>query len=130
MIEVGSLDVLSKIVLVVEDNSMIRMLLVEVLLGADFVTMEAENASSALTLLNTHGIKINLVLTDVHMPGVMDGLMLTQHVYSVWPSIALIIVSGGVKPLLRDMPLGSRFLAKPYNIDHLIRNIHQMTSAS
>ena len=130
MIEVKDLEAISKIILVVEDNAVIRMLLVEVLREENFAIMEANNAANALSILNIHGMSISLMLTDVHMPGNMNGLMLTHHVYLHWPSICLLIVSGVARPLLKDMPIGSRFLTKPYDTDQLIRNIRQMTSSS
>jgi DNA-binding NtrC family response regulator len=129
MIKASRLEAISKIILVVEDNALIRMLLVEVLLEAKFAVMEAENAESALRMLDAQGIGINLLLTDVHMPGAMNGLVLTHHVYSNWPSIRLIIVSGRARPLVEEMPPGCQFLPKPYNLDHVILNIRQMTSS-
>ena len=118
----------SKLVLIVEDNAVIRMLLVEVLIEANFGVLEAEDANSALAILDSYGTGINLLMTDVHMPGLMDGLMLTHHVFLHWPSIGLLIVSGRARPAGTEMPLGARFMSKPYDHHHLLFNARQLTS--
>ena len=90
--------------------------------------MEAQNAYEALAILETHCSSIDVLFTDVTMPGMMDGLALMQEVHRRWPWIALLVASGKTTPDISEMPVGSRFMAKPYHHAHMIGTIQELAA--
>jgi two-component system, response regulator PdtaR len=101
------------IVLVVEDESLVRLNAADLIRDLGFEVMEAMDADHAVALLeSTPGITV--VFTDIQMPGSMDGLRLAAVVRNRWPPVALLITSGQVRPPADDMPIGAHFIAKPY----------------
>jgi CheY-like chemotaxis protein len=58
---------------------------------------------------------IRVVVTDVQMPGSMDGMKLARAVRDRWPPILIIVVSGHIKPKMGDLPENVTFLSKPYS---------------
>ena len=84
-------------VLVVEDEMMLRMRAVEIVEDAGFIPIEAVNADEALAILESRS-DIDLLFTDIQMPGSMDGLKLAHAVHERWPSIKIILVSGKLTP--------------------------------
>jgi CheY-like chemotaxis protein len=108
------------VVLVVEDEPLIRMNIVDELEAAGFEVYEANNTPTALELL-TSNPSIEVMFTDVDMPGGPDGLVLAAAVRDRWPPIKIIVTSGYRKVIAADMPLGSRFLPKPVT-PHLVSN--------
>jgi two-component system, response regulator PdtaR len=101
------------VVLVVEDEPLLRELAVEVVEEAGFAALEAGNAGEALALLESRP-DIALLFTDINMPGAMDGLKLARAVCDRWPAIKILVVSGQVRLRQSDLPPDSCFLAKPY----------------
>jgi CheY-like chemotaxis protein len=99
-------------VLIVEDQALIRLDLVEQLRARGYETIEAANATEAMTLLERNGT-ITAVFIDIELPGTMNGLLLARHVSRNWPDIAIIISSGFVDPNVDQMPFGTTFLPKP-----------------
>jgi CheY-like chemotaxis protein len=104
------------VVLVVEDEQLVRMVAVEALQDAGYVTLEAGSADDAIQLLETRP-DIRLVFTDVHMPGSMDGLKLAAAVRKRWPPVRIIVTSARPKPELELENI--MFLSKPYDVQHL-----------
>jgi CheY-like chemotaxis protein len=101
------------IVLVVEDEALIRMNTADLIRDLGFEVIEAEDADHAVALLeSTPGITV--LFTDIQMPGSMDGLRLAAVVRDRWPPVAVLITSGLLHPRAADMPIGARFIAKPY----------------
>ncbi len=100
-------------ILIVEDEFLVRMAAVDLVEEAGFLALEAGNADEAIAILEERP-DVRLVLTDIDMPGTMDGLKLAHYVRSRWPPIHLIIASGKAMVEEADLPSGSRFLAKPY----------------
>jgi two-component system, response regulator PdtaR len=92
-------------VLIVEDEFLLRADAVQFMEDYGFTVYEAGNADQAIALLELHS-DIGAVFTDIHMPGLMDGLKLAHYVRGRWPPVKLIITSGQARPLLEDMPLG------------------------
>src|ERR1700719_3579750 len=80
-------------VLIVEDEMMLRMRAVDIVEEAGFTPIEAVNADEALAILESR-LDIELLFTDIQMPGSMDGLKLAHAVHRRWPSIKIILVSG------------------------------------
>lgn len=101
------------VVLVVEDDALIRMGAVDLVQTAGYEALEAGNADVALGILESRD-DVALVFTDVQMPGTMDGIKLAHHIRGRWPPIKMIVASG--MTILEDgsLPTGSLFFAKPY----------------
>lgn len=102
------------IALVVEDEPILMMQAVSVIEDAGFEVLEARNADEAISMLESRD-DIRVVVTDVRMPGSMDGIKLARAVRDRWPPVLIIVVSGHVKPHPRDLPDDIAFLSKPYS---------------
>ena len=113
--------------IVAEDESLIRLFAVEFLQDAGFEVIEARHADQALTILADRADGIHLLFTDIHMPGAMNGLQLAHHSRMNWPWVSLLLASGHARPVATDLPHGSRFMAKPYDPDHMLAHVREMT---
>jgi CheY-like chemotaxis protein len=98
-------------VLVVEDETLVRELVVEELEEAGYSVVVAINADQAIAILEARQ-DIHLVFTDIDMPGSMDGLKLAAAVRDRWPPVHIIITTGKVRPL--EIPADALFIPKPY----------------
>lgn len=110
-----SLGVAGRHVLVVEDEAIIRMLLVDELEDAGIAVVEAESADAAMVAL-MNGKGIGAVVSDVRMPGSIDGIGLAEWMREHAPAVPIIIVSGfGDAPDWAAInPAIARIVAKPY----------------
>ena len=106
------------VVLVVEDELLLRMDAADMIRAAGFEAIEAANADDAIEVLEARR-DITLVFTDIQMPGSMDGLKLARAVRGRWPPIKIVATSGLVDVGEKDLPEGGRFLAKPYRSEQL-----------
>jgi len=106
------------VVLVVEDSAIIRLGAVDLVLAAGYVALQASNADEAIAILGSRQ-DIDLVFTDVQMPGTMDGIKLSHYIRKRWPPVKLIVASGAAILEESSLPGGSRFFSKPYD-DHSI----------
>jgi CheY-like chemotaxis protein len=102
------------VVLIVEDEFLLRMDAVDMIRAAGFEAVEAANADQAIEILESR-LDITVVFTDIQMPGSMDGLKLAQAVRGRWPPIKIVATSGHVHVTETDLPDGGRFLPKPYS---------------
>jgi CheY-like chemotaxis protein len=100
-------------VLVVEDDPFIIMWVEDALCEAGHNVLTARNADTAVEILE-RDTSIQLVFTDIDMPGSMDGLKLASAVRDRWPPVHIIIASGKHRPKRDEMPLNAVFLPKPY----------------
>jgi two-component sensor histidine kinase/CheY-like chemotaxis protein len=112
-------------VLVVEDEMLLRMRAVDMVEDAGFTPVEAINADDALAILESRS-DIELLFTDIQMPGSMDGLKLAYAVNERWPSIKIILVSGQLKLTDNDKPAHSRFFGKPLAVKQMIAEMQDM----
>jgi two-component sensor histidine kinase/DNA-binding response OmpR family regulator len=112
-------------VLVVEDEMMLRMRAVDMVEDAGFTPIEAINADDALAILESRS-DIELLFTDIQMPGSMDGLKLAHAVHERWPLIKIILVSGQLKLTDDDKPADSRFFGKPLDVKQMIGEMQDM----
>jgi CheY-like chemotaxis protein len=112
-------------VLIVEDEFLLRADAVEFMEDFGFIVYEASNAVEAIGLLESHA-DIRAVFTDIQMPGSMDGLKLAHYVRGRWPPVKLILTSGHASPLTEDMPVGSAFVGKPYQLGKVANNLRAM----
>ncbi|AOG09900.1 MAG: response regulator [Alphaproteobacteria bacterium] len=112
-------------VIVVEDETIVRMDIAMSLEDEGFIVLEASNADEAIGLLNAHA-EIRLMFTDIDMPGSMDGLKLAEAVRDRWPPVKIIIASGHRQ--LRDdlLPIEGKFFSKPYDHARIISAIREM----
>lgn len=108
------------IVLIVEDEPLVRMVAAEMVEEAGFATIEAGDADQALTVLDALD-SVDVLFTDVDMPGDMTGLELAALVRKRWPAVKVIITSGRTRPTADDLPEPSKFITKPYTQDTLNR---------
>jgi len=114
------------IVLVTEDDSLLRMLAVDVLIEEGFVTLEAGHATAALDICRSRSGEIDVLFTDVRMPGAMDGLELAHRVHERWPGISVLIASGNIFVSPGALPSGAKFLSKPYDMRQVVDLIRAM----
>jgi CheY-like chemotaxis protein len=111
------------VVLVVEDEPLVRMLALELVADEGFEAISASNADEAIRILETRS-DIQIVFTDINMPGSMDGLKLTYAVRERWPPVQLLVTSALLSN--RALPKGSIFLPKPYSPDQLSTALHHL----
>jgi CheY-like chemotaxis protein len=116
------------VVLVVEDEVLLRMNAADMVSAAGFDVVEAENADEAIAILDARR-DITVVFTDIQMPGSMDGLKLARAVRGRWPPIKIIATSGRVDVQTADLPEGGRFLQKPYGAGQIIGVLRDLTSS-
>ena len=117
------------VVLVVEDDELIRMVAVDLVESAGYQAHEAPNADKAVQILKTKD-DIDLVFTDVQMPGRMDGIRLSHYIRDRWPPVKIIVASGSDHVEESMLPDGSRFFPKPYNCQAIIEEMARMLSHS
>ena len=114
------------VVLVVEDEPLLRMLAIEVVEEAGFVAIEARDADEAVVLLESRS-DITLLFTDINMPGSMDGLKLAHAVRNRWPPIK--VVSGKQRLQSSDLPSNSCFVEKPYQASALVEELRSLVGS-
>jgi DNA-binding NtrC family response regulator len=107
------------VALIVEDEALLMIHAIDVVEDAGFKVLEARNADEAVAILESRD-DIRVVLTDVNMPGSMNGMKLAWAVRDRWPPVVVIVMSGHVKPAAGDLPDDVAFIGKPYN-DRQIR---------
>jgi CheY-like chemotaxis protein len=115
-----------QIVLVVEDEILLRMMAVNMVEDAGYIPVEAVDADEAFAILESRSSDIALLFTDIQMPGSMNGLQLAHAVYRRWPPIKIILVSGQLKPSTNDIPLESRFFGKPLVSSEIVTQMRNM----
>lgn len=116
------------VVLVVEDELMLRMRAVDIVEDAGFIPIEAVNADEAIEILESRD-DISVLFTDIQMPGSMDGLRLAHLVHARWPHIKIILVSGQMAVTDADKPEDSRFFPKPLEIPQMILELQAMVGS-
>jgi len=116
------------VVLIVEDEFLIRMNAVDMIRSGGFEVIEAKNADEALEILERR-VDIAVVFTDIHMPGSMDGLKLAAAIRDRWPPIKIVATSGRAKPSAEDLPSNGCFLPKPYNAREVVMVLREVTGA-
>ncbi len=88
--------------------------------------MQVPDAVQALAILREASRSVELLFTDVKMPGSIDGMQLARLVTATWPSIPVLIASGHIRPTPDEMPARSRFLPKPYTFTDLRKMIAEL----
>jgi two-component system, response regulator PdtaR len=116
------------VVLVVEDEAMVRWATRDGIEDAGFQVYDARNADEAIALLEAHP-DIGLIFTDVDMPGSMDGVRLAHFVRKRWPPVKIIVTSGFKNLTPDQLPDGSLFLSKPYHREQLRQQIESLINS-
>ena len=114
-------------VLVVEDEAIIRLNTAMFLEDEGFRVFEAVNAQAAIAILTEHP-EIHILFTDIDMPGSMDGLKLSAFVRDRWPPVRIVVTSGKRTVEVTDLPDGSVFFSKPYELTALAMSIRELVN--
>lgn len=104
--------------LVVEDEILIRLDLADTLRESGYLVHEAADAGEALALMQAVG-PISLVITDVRMPGELDGLGLARRIRAQWPGLPVVIASAHWHD--DGEQLADRQVAKPYTAEQILQ---------
>ncbi len=115
------------VILVVENEPLVRLFLTDFLDEAGFKVFEAVNGDEALTILQARP-DVQVIISDIEMPGSMNGLGLARAVQERWPGIGVVVTSGRERPGPDDLSDKVAFLAKPYLPDTVIALIRQMAT--
>jgi CheY-like chemotaxis protein len=115
----------SPVILVVEDDGLVRRVSADQLADVGYQVLEAANSEEAIAILET-GAGVAVLFTDVNMPGDLDGLDLARLVHQRWPNVRLLVTSGGAKAGPDDVPDEGRFLAKPYSLNRLCSIVDEL----
>jgi len=113
------------VVLIVEDDMVLRMRAVDMVEDAGYTPLEALDAAEAVAILESRS-DVVLMCTDIQMPGHMDGVGLARTVHERWPKIRIIVVSGQLNLPHLDLPPRSRFLGKPLDAAEVIAEMRDM----
>jgi DNA-binding NtrC family response regulator len=107
---------------VVEDDEDQRFLSATLLEEADFEVVECETAEAGLKVVRERRDDVQLIFTDVQLPGKMDGIEFATKVHELLPDVAVIVTSGGAGDRIKELPSGVEFLPKPWRaLDLLTR---------
>lgn len=115
------------LVLVVEDEFLIRMNTVEMVEEAGYTAIEASNADEALGILDRRN-DIRIVFTDINMPGSMNGLELAEAVAEAWPQIRVALTSGRYILRDEDLPDNDRFILKPFDTGQIANVLRDLAA--
>lgn len=111
-------------ILVVEDEVLIRLWIADVLMEAGFQVVQAASADEALQVL--HGsVEIDLVMTDIRMPGSLDGLELASRVRANWPELKIVIVSSEYAATPSYVPADA-LISKPFRPTDVVDRVKQL----
>jgi CheY-like chemotaxis protein len=113
-------------VLIVEDEPLLRMLAVDIVEEAGLAAIEANDADEAIEILEQRA-DIGIVFTDVNMPGSMSGTELASRIRDRWPPIQLVVTSGKRHVGPEQLPAGTVFVSKPYDIDDIVNTLQRLT---
>jgi DNA-binding NtrC family response regulator len=107
--------------LIVDDESAIRSYLSVILRNERIQSLEAESAVEALRILHKLGDEIDLLITDIQMPGDMDGVDLAYSAKNLLPFLPVILMSG----FAEKAPNGFAFVSKPFQVDQILNAIEK-----
>jgi CheY-like chemotaxis protein len=116
----------TKTVLVVEDEALIRLAIVEDLRACGFEVLEASSAPEAIDLL-AEGAPIDIVFSDIHMPGYIDGLGLARWISVRRPEVSLVLTSAAcsASDLPREFRRSIPLIPKPYELSTVLQHLRE-----
>jgi len=112
-------------ILVVDNEPLIRLNLADFFLEQGYQVFEADDAETAILILEQNPT-IHIVLTDVQMPGSMDGVKLAHYVRDRYPPTVLVVASGALRLSAADLPDGAVFVAKPFDPRFVLEEIQRV----
>jgi CheY-like chemotaxis protein len=112
-------------ILVAEDESLLRMVAVDMLEQAGFHVIEVENGDDGAQIL-ADGQEIAGLITDIQMPGGIDGCALAAITHRLHPDAVIVVVSGNHVPKAGELPVGAKFIGKPYDVRGVLRTLNEM----
>lgn len=115
------------LVLVVEDEMLVRMNTVEMVEEAGYAALEAANADEALAILDRRS-DIQIVFTDINMPGSMNGIELAGAIAENWPGIRVGLTSGRFILRDEDLPENDRFILKPFDTGQIANVLRDLAT--
>ena len=115
------------VILVVEDEPLLRMAAADMVENAGFIPVEAANATEAVRILESR-LDVRIVFSDIDMPLGIDGMKLAALIRDRWPPIEIILVSGHVDPPRVDLPARTLFFSKPYNEQRVIAALKELAA--
>jgi two-component system, response regulator PdtaR len=116
------------VVLVVEDDPLIRLGAVDIVVSAGYEALEASDADEAIRILESR-TDIDIVFTDVQMPGTMDGIKLSHYIRDRWPPVKLIVASGNAILEESSLPSGSRYFPKTYDENVIAKALSELLAS-
>lgn len=116
-------------ILLVEDDPMLRLGASAVLMDAGYAVLEATDADEAIALLETEP-DIRLMISDIQMPGSLDGVKLAHAVRRRWPPIQVLLTSGRAIPSADELPERVHYLPKPFAEMELLAEVEQLATAA
>ena len=119
MIEIAAA---AAVVLIVEDDALLRMHTVDFIEAAGYRVLEAADTDQAIALIEAHP-EVRVVLTDIDLPGSMDGLRMAAAIRDRWPPIELIVTSGAAEPRPEQIPARGIFIPKPVDPTRVLQAI-------
>lgn len=122
-------DAEKPVVLVVDDEPIIRMYAALLVEEAGYLAVEAATADEALAILEQRD-DVRILFTDVEMPGSLNGLQLVEVVREKWPPIGLMVTSGHVRVDPQKLPERARFFRKPYTESEIIRTLKSLPASA
>jgi CheY-like chemotaxis protein len=122
----GRVESKRPVVLIVEDELLLRMDAVDMVGAAGFEVIEAGTADEAIEILEARP-DISVVFTDIQIPGSMDGLKLARAIRGRWPPIKIVATSGRLNVRETDLPEGGRFVPKPYSPGEITGVLRELT---
>lgn len=117
------------VVLVVDDEALLRLYAVDLLEAAGFETIEAANAEEALAIMRNRP-DVRVLFTDIQMPGPFDGIELARRIHEQWPNVLLLVTSGNIRPEAGILPDDGHFLAKPYRDRDVLKEVESLISSA
>lgn len=114
-----------QMILVIDDEPVIRDLLCEVFDLDGFVAVPMGDADQAAAFLTRQAMDVALILTDVNMPGLMDGAALANHSRLLWPSIPVVVMSGLETLQSAGINTHMAFIQKPFSMEGILNVVHR-----
>ncbi len=116
------------LILIVEDDRLLRMDALDMIEEAGFDVLEAGDADEAIAILEVRD-DVRALFTDIDMPtGSINGLQLAHDVHGRWPTMVIVTTSGLTAVAESDLPLGGRFFAKPYSFRQITETIRALAA--
>lgn len=115
------------VVLVVEDEPLLRLLASDMIEEAGFEVLQASNSTVAIATMEDR-LDVRVVFTDVDMPGGINGIKLAACIQARWPTVHVIVTSGKPWPADEPVPANVEFFSKPYLKDHVLGIVKRMAA--